>query len=371
MKLISKPVAAAVALALGAPSAFAGHQFLHDRVTFTGFGSIGGAQTNTDNAEFRRDYQQSGAREDIELDLDSNLGLQLTADLTSWLSGTVQTLTMHRGSSGITTQVEWAYLKVQPTEKLTAMVGRMTLPMFLVSDFRYVNYANNWVRPPNEVYGLSDLHRLEGASLSYAFPIRGTKLTATLLTGESKAHGNYGTLDAEDVRGGTVQWETDWVTLRAGRVSSTNILGFAGLRDRYTFSGIGASVDRNNVVAQAEMVTRRSAGFDFAVDSDGWYTMAGYRLNKFLPYVSYAHTEPKVGPPGGHLSETQSTLAAGLRWDAFSSSAIKLQVEHIDTDNTAGISFMTPTFLAPSGQATLSPVTESVTAVSLTMDVVF
>lgn len=381
MKLDSKAILAALAVALSATPAYAGWQFFGDRIAFSGFGSVGAAQADTDEGEFIRDDQTSGADTDVDFNVDTNLGLQLTARATDWLSGTVQSLTMQRGDGKISTELEWAYLKLQPARGFSVLAGRMTLPMFLVSDSRNVGYANTWLRPPNEVYGMAMLHRLEGANVSYSLPIKATTLTATAVGGKSSLHAFGTELEVDDVKGGNLQWETDWLTLRAGRVQGHVI----GPDDIYVFSGVGASYDRNNVIVQSEFVTRRSKrGFGSAVDGDGWYALAGFRANKLVPYASYASTKPKTGG-SGHLTETQSTIAAGLRWDAFSSAAIKFQIERIDTHGTSGISFVTPSQsiagqpaapvvgggAPPGGLASAAPITKPVTAVSLAMDVVF
>jgi hypothetical protein len=362
-----RPIAAAVALTLSAPHAFA-NTTLDKYFTFNGFASAGVARTDTDEGQFIRDGQTSGATTDLDYNLDTNLGLQLTGKATDWLSGTVQVLTMQRDNEGIEAEVEWAYVKVQPIKSLSLMAGRMGLPMFLVSDSRNVGYANTWLRPPNEVYGMALYHRLEGANLSYSLPIRSSTLTVSALKGESEAF-VLGTLyPVDDLKGLNITWEADWLTLRAGRVSGINV----GPNDNYVFSGIGASADHHNVVAQAEFVTRRSkSGFGDIVNANGWYALTGYRFNQFLPYVSYADTAPRRPNTPFHLTDKQTTAAAGLRWDAFSSTALKLQVERIDTHDTAGISFSTPIAIGPFGFPGLAPVTKPVMAVSLAMDVVF
>jgi hypothetical protein len=176
----------------------------------------------------------------------------------------------------------------------------------------------------------------------------------------------------------------DWLTLRVGRVQGH----IEAANDIYVFSGVGASYDRNDVIVQSEFVTRRSKrGFGALVDADGWYTLAGYRIDKFLPYASYASTRPKTDG-GTHLTETQSTIAAGLRWDVFRKVDIKFQVERVDTHGTAGISFTTPPLIGagppppptaggpPSGPLpgpppSFAPITKPVIALSLAMDVVF
>jgi len=363
-----KALPLALALAAGAAHADDGTKMF----SFSGFGTLGEAQTSSNAGEYIRDRQPGGANKNPDFNVDSNLGLQLTGVATSWLSGTVQVLSMERGDKNyITTDAEWAFLKLQPFEGLSIRAGRTDLPMFAISDFRNVGYANTWLRPPNEVYGLALLERLQGVDVSYHLPIASTKLDVTALAGTSFFYGAGGTVaTVNNVKGLNLQWETEWATLRIGRIEGD--VQLPGGSDHYAFTGIGAIVDRDNVVAQAEFVTRRSANNGSLVNADGWYVLGGYRFNSILPYVSYASEKPKTPGYPVHLNGSQSTLALGMRWDAWKSAALKFQIERVNTDGTAGVSFATPLLPGPPGAPPAgSPVTQPVTVFSVAVDYVF
>jgi Gram-negative porin len=367
MKFDIKPAVAASALMLVASHASASTA-LGDYFTFSGFGTLGYVQTDSTEAPYTIDREGGGATTHANLNVNSDLGLQLTAQPTRWLSGTVQLLTEERDQPNLSTEVEWAFVRVQPLDGLAIRAGRMALPMFMISDTRYVGYANNWVSPPDEVYGLALLDRMEGGDVSYRLPIKSTSVTVSVLDGKSFFYGPFGKVDVKDVKGANVQWEGDWMTLRAGRVKGVVELG--NTQDNYTFSDIGAIIDHRNIVAQAEYVTRRSEVNPSLVNVNGWYVLGGYRLNQVLPYVRYGSTKPTETSPS-HLSGEQSTIAAGVRWDAFKSAAIKLQLAHVDTHDTVGVSFITPTILGPVGPPISPPVTKPVDVVSITIDFVF
>jgi len=351
------PYNTALATALitcGAMSGTANAQWLPE-FAFSGFGTVGVVRTNTDQAQFGRDRQSyGGADTNATANVDSNLGLQATATVNKWLSGTVQLLTIKRTTEDhLTTEAEWGFVKVVPMQGLSVRGGRLAVPMFLVSDSRNIGYANNWLRAPNEVYGLVSFRRLQGFDVSYQMPIGSTTLTMTALTGTSVT--KYGTthFNMKDVRGANLQLETDWATFRVGKVEAKYDTVAA---PAYSFTGVGVSVDHNNIVAQAEYVQKRAPTVTFA-EADGWYAMGGYRYAAFLPYVSHASTKPKTVQPS-NTSGTQKTTAVGLRWDAFKSAALKFQLEHIDTAGTKGVSFS-------------GPVSSPVTAASASVDFVF
>jgi hypothetical protein len=164
------------------------------------------------------------------------------------------------------------------------------------------------------------------------------------------------------------QWESEWVTLRAGRVWGEVSVGTT---DRYTFTGFGATFDRNNIFLQSEYVTRRSECCASVVNANGWYALAGYRFRPFMPYVSFAKAEDSMPSPF-HLTNPQSTVAAGVRWDAFKSADLKFQVERVNTYGTSGISFSTPEVPNSGfGPPVIAGITRPVMVFSLAMDVVF
>jgi len=335
-------VCAAVALALVASHAISARADvqLGEHATLSGFGTFGAVKTDTDQAEFGKDRQPGGATRNPDALVDSNLGVQLTVKANSWLSATVQVLAQRRDHEAMDIEPEWAFIRVQPMDDLTLRVGRMTLPAFLISDFRNVGYANTWLRAPNEVYALSVFRRLDGADLTYRKAIGSSTVTASVLYGDSDLLTAGMRPGVDDVRGGSLSWEYDGLTVRASRTLADVL--FAGIDDGYIFNAFGATWDRDNLIVQAEYVQRRATLLGDIVASDGHYLMAGYRLGNVTPYATFARTKPEYRQSPIHVSFDQETKALGLRWDAFSSAAIKVQVESIDTQGTPGISFNAP-----------------------------
>jgi len=360
----------ATALALGHTVTHSATQ-LSDSVTFSGFGTLGYVAADTDEGKFRRESQPDGAGTSGSLKVDSILGLQLSYKATDWLSATVQSLTMQRVNSDMSTRIEWAYLKATPIEGLSVRAGRMSMPNFLVSDSRRVGYANTWLRPANEVYAVDLLNGgLEGFDVSYRIPLGGNGLTITALGGKSSVDQYDTSTKVNEVRGLNVVWDGDGYSVRLGHIEGKPDIGnislpgggVVGGTEVYKFTGIGANVDSHNVVLQAEYVQRRSALLGAVIDANGWYVLGGYRFGSFLPYVQMA----KAGPADS-LAAKQKTTAIGLRWDAFSSAALKFQLERVDTEGTSGYSFATTS----TGGGGSAPVTKPVNVFSVALDFVF
>ena len=333
---------------------------------FSGFGTLGAVRANTDEGQYKRERQARGADKSGSLLVDSNLGLQLTGKANDWLSATVQTLTAQRTEDHLTTKIDWAFVKATPLDGLALRAGKVSLPNFLISDTRRVGYANTALRPSDEVYGLDLLNGgLKGADISYRLPVAGNSLTVTGLAGKSSftPTNSSSTLEVKDVKGLNLVWDGDWYTIRLGTISGKpQIAGFSG--EIYKFTGLGFTLDRANFVLQGEKVKRRSSPGGSFLNADAQYILAGYRIDKVLPYLSLAERKPYQG---AFAVAPQKTTALGVRWDAFSSAAIKFQAERVDTQGTTGASFITPPVL-PFGN---KPITQPVTTLSVAVDFVF
>jgi hypothetical protein len=362
-KTVSKIVAATLLASAG--SAYADTRLLNDHVVISGFGTAGWVRTNTDDALFGRDRQgYGGADKSGSFEVDSRLGLQATVSANRYLSGTVQGLTVKRQTEDkLTTQVEWAYVKVAPINGLAIRGGRMPVPVFMVSDSMNVGYANNWLRAPNEVYGLVSFRRLEGYDVSYQRPVGPTNASVTLFGGKSTAPSSFGKFGIKDIFGGNFTLETDWVNLRYGQIRAKYD---TAAEQSYKFESVGASIDRNNVVLQAEAVRRVTPEVPPA-NSKGWSAMGAYRSGKILPYLTYGSTEPKFNNAAA-LASPQDTVSVGARWEAYRSIAIKGQIDRIATRNTKGTSFVG---FNKSGSNNAIGLLSPVTTVSVAVDFVF
>jgi hypothetical protein len=375
------PVAAAALALLGAsPAALAATQ-IGEYFSFSGFGTLGAVQTDSDQGKFGKDRQIGGADKAASLDVDSNLGLQVTGTATPWLDATVQVLVGKRSKDHLETDVEWAFVTAKPIDGLRVRLGRMAGPVFAVSDSRNVGFANTWVRAPNEVYAMNFFRTYDGVDVTYRRDLGAVALTGSVVVGETTEFKSL-TFDAKGkkLQGLSLQLEYDWLTLRASKfemevsIPRINVSG-----SPYSFTGVGLSVDHDNLVGQAEFVQRRvdTPQGRLTVNADGWYAMAGYRFGKLLPYAIVAGTKPKTAgvADSQYVTSTQNTKAVGVRWDALSSAAIKFQLDRIDTKGTKGASFTTPTILGPVAPGfpprVVGAVTRPVTALSVAVDFTF
>lgn len=311
---------------------------------FSGFGTLGGVITDTSEAEFVTPGQPSGAKKHLDLGVDSRIGVQGSYQLNPMFSGTVQVISKYNGKGNYNPNVEWAFVKAQVTPSVGIRAGRIGAPFFMISDYRDVNYANLWVRPPLETYGQVPVSNLTGGDLIVQHALGSTNVSAQLWGGLSRATLERNTkVTIRNTVGLNLSAELDnGLTLRAGHavgklsigsptLTSLQTNGGAVARSinggpaaalygaainetmdefdlsgrRATFSGIGASWDVGNWQLNGEFTRRYIDGY--LGTSKGWYASAGYRLGKVTPFA-YA-SELKVS---GVASNGFAPAAAAL-----------------------------------------------------------
>jgi hypothetical protein len=368
-------------------------------VRISGFGTAAMTRTNNDMAQFGRPGQGAGARKDPITGVDSSLGLQANATFGDTLSGTIQGLVRKEGEDDYGADLAWAFLKVKVSDKLSFRVGRMGLPVYMISDYRSVGYASTMMRPPGEMYAQVPFNSVDGADASYAVGIDDTRISASMAFGRTRSTLGSGAGTVVHIEGKRVAIfnlvaERGPLTVRLGRFNTTislddspainglmsglrgagtrfNIAQLAPLADRLelknkkgSFTSLGVSYDAERVLVQSEIAKRKTDSY--ANNTTSWYVMGGYRFGKVLPYYSHADltadsrmantvpascadnspvcnaTVKALGAgvtsllSGGREGE-QATDAIGVRWDFHSSAAFKLQVDRVKPKRGQGL----------------------------------
>ncbi len=367
-------------LCLAAGSVAGAEEPAERKFLLSGFGTLGVVHSSEDLADFGVGAfvpHGAGYSREWSPEVDSRLGAQLTGNFTPSLSATAQLIVEQRHDGEYFPHVEWANIKYQLTPQLSIRVGRTALASFLVSDFRKVGYANPWVRPPEDVYGLIPISSSDGVDASYRLQVGG--IAHTLLAG-------YGQTDTEDRDGEIYKSRNAWslsdtveygdATLRIAyqraRVK-VDLLDpvFNGFRQfgpegvalaeqydpngaRITFLAIGAMYDPGAWFAMAEWgQTNLRSAFG---KRTAWYATGGYRFGSVTPYATYATTKANSNrsDPGLTLAglppdaagaaaalnaalnavlgaiPVQQSISAGGRWDFRKNMALKLQYDRLD-----------------------------------------
>lgn len=352
-------------------------------ITVSGFGTGALTMTNSDQAEFSRVNQASGVGKDARPGVDSNLGIQATAKWSDTISFTAQGLVRKSGNNDqFGAELAWAFAKIKLNDDFSLRLGRVGLPVYMISDVRNVGYANTMLRPPNEVYRQVTVDNADGGDVVYQHSFGDTTVTAQAAIGRSKvrAPGNY-YVDFKPVISTQLVVENGPFTYRLGRsqanfgiydnasltglvstltkVGLTSVANEVKLTDiKGTFTSAGIAMDYNNIIGQAEYAKRKTES-RLVPDTSSWYIMAGYRYGKFVPFIVHGDVKqdsirdfasmPTTGPLAALTAGTnaaiksglQSTTGIGLRWDFYKSAAFKVQMDRIKTRDGAGY-FLNP-----------------------------
>jgi hypothetical protein len=369
-------------------------------IDVSGFGTAGFAVTDNGKAEFGRVQQQAvGANNEGDIGVDSLFALQGTVHLTDMFSATVQGMVRRMFNTGFQLDIPVFFVKAEVTRDLSVRVGRIQLPVFMLSDYRQVGYSSTWVRPPIEVYGQIPLDSDDGVDILYRKTVGPADISAQAFYGKTDATLPQATIQSRKNWGVNANVTVGPLTLRVGRnqsaftardarttqlLTAVNAAGFTALANRlnplnvpFKFTDLGFSFDETHFTIQGEISKETIGGF--LESTDGQYLLVGYRVQKFTPYAMYARqkitsartdtTIPRFGallPLAlgvdqliNSVGADQHTFSAGVRWDVHESVDLKLQVDRVSSQGNGLFINVQPGFHGP------------VTVASMTLDFVF
>ncbi len=344
----------------------------------SGFGALGAVYSSSRSADFTASVLRAdgaGYTQAWSPDVDSRLGAQLDLHLGAW-SGVLQVISEQRLDGSYTPQLEWANLKYQLTPDLAVRAGRIALPVFLGAESRKVGYTIPWVRTPVEVYGSLPISSSDGLDATWRWSTGSVQHATQAFAGRTNQDLHNGLrIQAKDIVGLSHSVERGAVSARLSAASgrlNTGIgkelfdvlrnFGPAGdlLADRYeirnkrvSMVSIGMSVDPGAWFVTAECGRTRTDSL--LGGGTSMYVGAGLRRGTLTPWAGYAQVRADVPtrdpglpldglpPPlaaaagqvnagiNGFLATipVQSTWSAGVRWDAATNIALKLQLERV------------------------------------------
>jgi len=270
---------------------------------FSGFGTGGVVRTNTDQAEFVRPNQVAGATRSANFGVDSMLGLQGVYKWDDALSATVQGLVRKNATDSFGGELAWAFAKYKVSNSLSLRLGRVGLPVYMISDYRNVGYANTMLRPPVETYAQVPIESVDGIDIIYQTSFGDWSLTSQVAYGSTKPKINKVT-DSKfsNLSAINIVAETGPLSLRFGRVDTSidlrapsidtlvtalNGLGMSAPANalsldgkKGSFTSVGMTLDWNNFLVQAEYAKRKTSSLAIQ-DTSSWYSMFGYRYGEF------------------------------------------------------------------------------------------
>jgi hypothetical protein len=325
-------------------------------ITVSGYGTIGGTLTSDGNFAYRHDSTEFiGATNQLDIGVDSRLGVQAVLEYGDSLSVTAQEVFKRRGSSNFDPGTEWFYAQYSFTPYVDVRLGRVAIDTFLLSDSINVGYAAIWFNAPNEIYASEPFKFLDGAQGHWATYLGDVKVKLEGAFGQSSVNlivgGQTVIQSAKNAANAALSIEyRNWLL----RVAYTDIsapltlpLGATHSLTYTThdhFAAIGSRYDDGRAVLLGEWTHRTqndipTLGKPLAAGAE-YYAAAGWHLHKFTPMVVfgvYRSSSQLIAPPGEYKSWT-----GVLRYDLFHNVALKAQVTRTGAGNTRF--WVTPNF---------------------------
>lgn len=377
-------------------------------IDFSGFATLGTSWVNGNNAEYRSNLAQDGADKSGTLVLDTRIGLQSDLQITPRLGGTVQLLAQEGYDGDPLLDVEWAFGRIEVNDSWIVRFGRLALPVFNLSDFRYVGLSMTPIRPPEDVYAQLPIGSFDGVDFIGNYELGNTSANVQLYYGGVDENGYDGlSAEAADAHGINIVLERGIARLRLGYLNTRILIESAqtitlaqGLaqvlpliptlepladslgqtKSDMTMTAIGLNLDFDRVFINTEFARRNMN--NWVPDVDSWSILVGLRQGRLTPYVfasAFRETEgdrlislPEIPllqelQTGLDLlleKRNQNSFGMGARWVLAPSMSLKVQIENVSRDQT-GVSLLRTT------EVNSLDTGDDVVLFGITLDVVF
>jgi hypothetical protein len=336
------------------------------------------SEKNADFTSLGTQPNGAGHTRNLAFSPDSKLGGQVDAKFNPRFSATVQAAALLQADNSYGPELMLAFGKWQATPTLALRAGRLSLPWFLISDYRTVGYSLPWTHPPLDFYhGVTAYHN-DGADATW-FTMVGDVALKSQIYYAGKGSGNTPEVDITTGRSmgvnitaenGSSIYRLSYVNLGKMKISSAAIDGaFQAVRfglpadalgpgspalpaspalaDQYEirdetmrYYSAGFNYDPGKWFVLTELATANSVGF-FPRQAFGYATV-GLRSGDLTPYATGSATRTKPAPLSGHpfvdalvegaAAIGRKSLGASLRWDARKHLAVKVQLDHTKPD---------------------------------------
>ena len=314
-----------------------------------GFGTLGLSHSSQGMGDYVVDTatpKGTGLSNDWSATNNSRIAAHLNANFTSKVSALLQIDSEYHADGTYSPEVEWFSVKYAITPNFYMRAGRIALPTFMDSENWDVGYSYTWVTPPVDLYHQLSIPSSDGIDAMYRAEIGDAVNTFKTIYGRNTLDRPNSVTTSREMWGIFDTLEYGQATYHAGyqqRMSSTEYIltGMTGPWIQNSDVSVGANYDPGDWFVMSEWIQRRSTYLSSAM-----YVSAGYRINKFTPYLT--HSQNSSGsfiqsspPPSAYdlqlANRAQSTDSLGVRWDFMRNFDFKMQYDRVTlSDNSNG-----------------------------------
>lgn len=306
---------------------------------FSGFGTLAAVHSDNPLADYTSTRFQNngpGRNSAVSWATDSRVGAQLNLRLPEQFELVAQVVAQQQFDSRFLPTLEWFNLGYKVSNDLHVRIGRTALPIYLISDTRYLGYGMPWVRVPPEVYGTVPLTSNDGVDLAWRQRHSGFTNSLQMFAGRTSVkvpgptsttptiarsqptwgfantlewhkltlRGSYTRfgLDVDSVQANTFNEQMDKLINWAASVPLPSFQTAAadakalktqfGVKDRsMRMVAVGATYDPGSYFLSGEYLD--FAGASYLASSQAWHVGAGFRRGAWTPFISHAKSKPR------------------------------------------------------------------------------
>ena len=188
-------------------------------VQISGFGTLGAVTSDSDQYGWRDDFSKSDGvySGDIDFAQTSKLGIQTDIVFNDQFNFVAQAVYRDQDSLTLDNALNLAFINYTPSANWSFRLGRVGYDLFLLTEYRDIDFSYAWAHVPTEVYGVVPYRFIDGFDLSYTYRTENGSLTTKLFAGDSEASfagytdPDVNTVENRKIRGITLDYSTmEW-----------------------------------------------------------------------------------------------------------------------------------------------------------------
>ncbi|MCB1957122.1 MAG: hypothetical protein KDG55_15690 [Rhodocyclaceae bacterium] len=329
----------------------------------SGFGTVGAVRPSDSQVSLLRNGINTPGRDGIDFGADSVLGIQAGRNVAPGIDVTAQVIVREDQTGHVEPRVAWAFLCFNPLASMEIRLGRLRVPFFMYSESLWINYANPWVRPPTEVYGLNPFSDLDGADLTWRSQLGQYDLELRPFIGRSSLERQFKRARLKRVLGLNATVFRDDFSVHVGHAESPLSLpwsdplflavdgalrqsGQGAVADQLSgdsgyarFDSVGLQWDDSRYLLSVEYARR--AANRYIPSAHGWEVTLGTRLGQFTLYSVLARQSQDAPVSSAQLpvaqlqagldlfnasrNTAQRSVSLGVRMDVHRNAALKIE----------------------------------------------
>jgi len=350
----------------------------NDKFQFSGFATLGAVVSDSDHHGYRKTVNSDEAVYSGEIDFKQHslLGLQADWNISSNFDFVYQGVLRDLPEPSFDRYTTLAFLRYEMNTNWSIRVGRTAPDIFLLTEYRDVDFSYIWATAPNEVYGIVPYRSIDGIDVTYNKRGFGGVFTGKLFTGSSEteisASSTTEKVKIEDVIGISLSFDHfNWVVhakhsqVNIANEPESNALLASGISQipdflwpnsqafaqsilmkgqEVSYSSVSGQYQWQNWLASAEL-SQVDSESDVVPKINSGYAALSYQINSHQMYGIYAYTDSRIydfNEPGvneaaleevihatnslmNFYAPNQDTISLGWRWDISNNIASSLQ----------------------------------------------